>query len=214
MAELRWDQHFLNSSRGRIVTALRGRPATAEELATAIGQTRSAIRAQLRAMEADGLVHVSGYRPATTRPFAVYELTPEVEHLLSRAYLPLLTRLVEVFASQQPASQFEIVMRETGRSLAHDLKFPRAKGGSVAARLAAGSEVLNSQLGAVSHVTDDGGWAIKSSGCPLGALTDKHPGACLAIESLLEEGIGIPLDECCDRSGKPKCCFRLPAAAE
>jgi predicted ArsR family transcriptional regulator len=50
---------------------------------------------------------------------------------------------------------------------------------------------------------------IRGVACPLAALTGKHPAVCLAIESLLAEVIGVDVQECCDRTGRPKCCFRV-----
>ena len=85
-------KQLLDSSRGRIVALLRTGGLTADDVATRLGLTRSAIRAQITAMERDGVVRRAGQRPGTTRPSHVFELTPEVEQLLSSAYLPLLTQ--------------------------------------------------------------------------------------------------------------------------
>ena len=54
--------------RGRIITLLQARPLTIEELATQLRLTANAVRAQLTAMERDGLVQRAGRRPGTTRP--------------------------------------------------------------------------------------------------------------------------------------------------
>jgi predicted ArsR family transcriptional regulator len=209
---LRLHSRFFQSSRGRIVNALRRGMMTADELARSLEQTNHAIRAQLRAMERDGVIEAAGFRPGTTRPFSVYRLTPEVEQLLSRAYTPFLTRLVQVFASRHDPEEVETVMRDTGRALAEDLGARIDKRGSIAERLAAASQLMNDELGAVTHVEQDGdGPAIKGGSCPLSALTDKNPGACLAIESLLTECLGVPVQECCERQARPTCCFRIGA---
>jgi predicted ArsR family transcriptional regulator len=52
-------QQLLDTSRGRIVALLRARARTAEDVATALGLTRNAVRVQLAAMERDGVVHRS-----------------------------------------------------------------------------------------------------------------------------------------------------------
>ena len=185
---------------------------TAEELARRLGQTQPAIRAQLRSMERDGVIEAAGQRAGTTRPFAVYRLTAEVEQLLSRAYTPFLTRLVQVFSSRHTVQEFETVMRDTGRGLAQDLAARASAGPSLGERLAAATQLMNEELGAVTHVEEDAeGVAIRGAACPLSALTDKNPGACLAIESLLTECLGVSVKECCDRRGRPRCCFRVSA---
>jgi DNA-binding MarR family transcriptional regulator len=114
-------KQLLDSSRGRIVTLLRGGGLTADDIASKLGVTRSAIRAQITGMERDGVVRRAGQRPGTTRPSHVFELTPEVEQLLSSAYIPLLTQLVHVFASGLPAHQLEAMLRQAGKSLADEL---------------------------------------------------------------------------------------------
>ena len=75
-------KQLLDSSRGRIVTLLRTGGFTADEIASKLALTRSAIRAQITGMERDGVVRRVGQRPGTTRPSHVFELTPEVEQLL------------------------------------------------------------------------------------------------------------------------------------
>jgi predicted ArsR family transcriptional regulator len=139
----------------------------------------------------------------------VFELTPEVELLLSKAYVPLLTQLVQVFADGLPAGQVDTLLRQAGRGLAHQLAQGQKLTGSLASRVAMASELLNDQLGAMTHVERNGGYVIRGVGCPLAALTGKHPGVCLAMESLVTEVVGSPAHECCDRAERPRCCFQI-----
>lgn len=202
-------KQLLDSSRGRIVTLLRAGGLTADDIASKLGLTRSAIRAQITGMERDGVVRRAGRRPGTTRPSHVFELTPEVEQLLSSAYIPLLTHLVDVFADGLPAHQLETMLRQVGKNLADELSGGKRPTGKMAARVAIASEMLNDQLGAMTHVEGNGGYVIRGVGCPLAALTGKHPGVCRAMESLVAEVIGAPVHECCDRSDRPQCCFEI-----
>ena len=66
---------------------------------------------------------------------------------------------------------------------------------SLRARVHAASELLNAQLGAITHVEENGKLVIRGAGCPLAALTGKHPAVCLAMESLLTEVIGAAVVE-------------------
>jgi predicted ArsR family transcriptional regulator len=202
-------QQLLDSSRGRIVTRLRRGGLTVDDIAAQLGLTPNAVRAQMTAMERDGVVRRVGRRPGTTRPSHVFELTPEVEQLLSEAYLPFLTQLVRLFANALPAQQVDTVMRDVGKGLANDLPIGKRPPGSVRARVTVASELLNKHLGAVTHVEGNGGYVIRGVACPLAALTGKHPAVCLAMESLLTELIGTAVHECCDRSGRPQCCFEI-----
>jgi hypothetical protein len=49
---------------------------------------------------------------------------------------------------------------------------------------------MNEHLGALTRVEGNGGIVIRGAGSPLAALTGKHPGVCLAMESLVTEMVG------------------------
>jgi predicted ArsR family transcriptional regulator len=202
-------KQLLDTTRGRIVTALQRGDSTVDDMAAELGLTGNAVRAQITAMERDGVVMRVGRRPGTTRPSHVFQLTPEVEQVLSQAYVPLLTQLVQVFANALPTEQVDALMREAGRGLATELPFGRRRGATLRSRVSAASELLNKELGAVTHVEENGGYVIRGAGCPLAALTGKHPAVCLAMESLLTELLGVEVTECCDRAARPKCCFEI-----
>jgi len=207
-------KQLLDSSRGRIVTLLRRGALTADDIASELQVTRSAIRAQITGMERDGVVRRAGQRPGATRPSHVFELTPDVEQLLSSAYIPLLTQLVDVFAAGLPADQLETMLRQAGKKLADEMAGGKRPAGNLAARVAMASEMMNEQLGATTHVEGNGGYVIRGFGCPLAALTGKHPGVCLAMESLVAEIVGVPVRECCDRAERPQCCFEIHRRAQ
>ena len=208
MAEILGKQ-LLDTSRGRIVSLLRARSLTAEDVATELGLTRSAVRIQLAAMERDGVVRKVGKRPGTTRPSHLYELTRDVEALLSKAYIPLLTQLVEVFAEALPADQLETLLRGAGKRLAHELRRTPRIAGALESRVASASILMNEHLGALTHVESNGEITIRGAGCPLAALTGKHVGVCLAMESMVSELVGVEVRQCCERDARPRCCFEI-----
>jgi predicted ArsR family transcriptional regulator len=202
-------KQLLDSTRGRIVTLLQRSVLTADELSSQLGLTPNAVRSQLTAMERDGVVQRAGTRPGATRPSLVFSLAPQVEQLLSRAYVPLLTQLVRVFAHELPKKQVEALLRRAGKDLAAELCGGRKPLGSLQSRVTFASRLLNDQLGAVTHVEHNGRYVIRGAGCPLSALTGKHPGVCLAMESLVSEVVGTRARECCERNGRPRCCFEV-----
>jgi predicted ArsR family transcriptional regulator len=191
------------------VTLLQHGGLTVDQIATQLGLTTNAVRAHITAMERDGVVRRAGQRAGTTRPSHVFELTQAVEQLLSQAYVPFLSELVRVFASGLPSERLELLMRESGEGLAASLLHGKRPSGSLRARVAAASDLMNEQLGAVTHVEGNGGYTIRGAACPLAALTGKHPAVCLAMESLLTDVIGAPVHECCDRTERPRCCFEI-----
>lgn len=200
---------FLDTTRGRIVALLRPQPRSVEEIAAALSITGSAVRGHLRSLERDGLIRSPRTRPGVTRPYRLYELTPDVEQLLSRAYMPLLGQLVKQFALAEPPERFDAIMREAGRGLAHELS-PQPATGNLEERIRAAVDMMHRELGASTELEKaNSHYVIRGHGCPLSALSGKHPGVCHTIESLLAEILGAEVQECCDRSDQPRCCFEI-----
>ena len=127
-------QQLLDTSRGRIVTLLQAGNLTADDVATKLGLTRSAVRAQITAMERDGVVQKAGKRPGTTRPSHVYALSAQVEQLLSKAYVPLLTHLVGVFAETLPGSRSKAAAANGHQTRSRFVSWETTAGGVKATR--------------------------------------------------------------------------------
>ena len=180
-----------------------------DDIAGQMGLSANAVRVQITGMERDGVVRRVGRRPGATRPSNLYELTAEVEQLLSRAYIPLLTRLIRVFADGLPPDQVDTFFREAGKGIVEELGLKKNFSGTLTNRVNLASKILNDELGAMTHVEENGAYIIRGVGCPLAAVTGKHPAVCRAMESLVEELVEAPVSECCDRSERPKCCFHI-----
>jgi predicted ArsR family transcriptional regulator len=203
-------KQFLETSRGRIAALLRRGGLTAEEMAAHLRLTTNAVRAQLAGMERDGLVRRAGQKRGATRPSHVFELTGDVEQLLSGAYIPLLTHLLRVFSKGVRPDKVKKIMRQTGKSLAAEFAAARPPSASLEARVRAANDLLSGQLGAVTSVArNNGGFVIRGVACPLAAITNKHPAVCLVIESFVHEIVDVPVRECCDRTGRPSCRFEI-----
>jgi len=202
-------KQLFDTSRGRIVALLQRSELTVDEIAAELTVSPNAIRVQITAMERDGVVERVGLRPGTTRPSQLYHLTAEVEQLLSRAYVPLLTHVVGVFANHLAAAEMVDVLRDAGRGLADQLLGGKRPAGSIESRVNTASELLNQELGALTFVEKNGGYTIRGHGCPLAAVTGKHPAVCVAMEQFVSELVGATARECCDRSERPRCCFHI-----
>jgi predicted ArsR family transcriptional regulator len=195
---------------GRILELLRRGPKTVDELAAALGLTRTAVRAQLAGLERDELVEQRGSRRGTSKPSRMYGVTAQAELLFSRAYVPILTRLLHVLAGRLSAAEFDSVMHEVGRSLMEGHAVPR---GQLGERVAGASALLNDLGGLTEVEPQNGGYLIQSHGCPLAAATANHPEVCTALESLLSEFVGAQVTKCCDRFNRERCCFEVGLAA-
>lgn len=193
-------------TRSRMITALRRGPMTLDQLATALGLTRTAIRLQLVALERDGLVRRGGVRTGRTKPAHLYVLTHEAERDLSRAYIPVLTQLLHVLAARLSPTAFDAVMRDVGRGLVVERARPR---GALRERAEAASRLLN-DLGGLTEIEERAdGLAIQSHGCPLAATAIDHPETCFAMESLVSEFVGAPAVQRCARGERPRCRFEI-----
>jgi predicted ArsR family transcriptional regulator len=207
------NQRFNDSTRGRIVALLRLRPRTVEELAAELGLTDNAVRPHLVGLERDGMVRQAGARrrEGAGKPAVLYELHPDAEPLLSRAYAPVLGALLEVLTEQLSERDARKVLRETGRRLAASVG-GRAPG-DLQARARAAATVLTALGGSVNVEEHRGSAILRGAACPLATAVSRSPHICGAVESLVAEISGAKVAECCDRTDRPRCCFELRSAA-
>jgi predicted ArsR family transcriptional regulator len=205
-------RRFLETTRGRVITQLRQGPNAVEELARGLGLTDNAIRAHLATLERDGLVRQAGTRrgPGAGKPAVIYELAPEAEVRLSRAYAPVLTALLEELTGRLPPEQTEAVLLAVGRRLG--TAAPR-RSGTLQERIRDAVALLNELGGDASVESNSRGLRIRGFGCPLSAAVARRPEACRAVEGLLSEMIGAPVVQCCEHGPRPRCCFTIPSAA-
>jgi predicted ArsR family transcriptional regulator len=193
---------------GRIIEVLRRKPLTIDELAAALGLTRTAVRSQLATLQRDGVVEARGMRRGVSKPARTFGVTAEAELDFSRAYVPILSQLLHVLADRLSPEELDALMREVGRTTIAGRARPR---GPLGDRVAAASDLLN-DLGGLTEVRAEPGYfLIESYGCPLAAVTVDHPEMCNTLESLLSEFVGDPVTKCCDRYDRQRCCFEVAA---
>jgi predicted ArsR family transcriptional regulator len=180
---------------------------TVEELAAALGLTDNAVRAHLVSLERDGLVQPGERRGGRVgKPATSYRISAEVDLLLSKAYLPLLTGLLEALGDRIPTEQLRALLQDAGNRMAAGIEQPK---GDLARRVQAASQLLN-QLGGLSSVEQaKTGFMIRSRGCPVAAAVQERPEVCEAIVSLLADLTGAQVRSCCQRGDRPSCCFEV-----
>lgn len=213
MKTSRFDERFFESTRGRIVSLLRGTASTVNELAEALGLTDNAIRAHLLSLERDGLVLQSGTQRGARKPHFAYRLTPEAERLFPKAYDVLLNRLISVLKSQLPPEAVAEILRTVGRSLA-ETEAADQPGDDLESRLGRAVRVLEAIGGSARVASEDAHLVIRSSSCPLAAAVAEHPEVCRLAEALVAEIVGAPVHERCERGQFPRCRFEIVGASE
>jgi predicted ArsR family transcriptional regulator len=183
---------------------------TIDDLAGALGLTRTAVRAQLTTMLADGVIEHRGARPSSSKPARMYGMTVDAELQFSVAYIPVLIQLLDALTQRLSPEELDGMLREVGRSMVSGRSLPR---GGLRDRVIAANTVLV-DLGGLTEVIEEGDeFVILGHGCPLAAATSTYPQACNIIESLLTETIGQPVAKCCDRESRERCCFKVSAGA-
>jgi predicted ArsR family transcriptional regulator len=206
MEAIKLDRRFFESTRGQIVTILRGSACTVEELSAKLELTDNAVRAHLSTLERDGLVRQSGLRRGPRKPHFTYVLTPEADALFPKAYDALLNQLISVLKSRLQPSEIEDVLREVGRAVAAGAP---AGQDDFESRVQTALKVLEAIGGAATAEQHGDMTVIQSSGCPLGAAVTVHPEVCQLAETLVAEVVKAPVVERCDREGRPKCRFEI-----
>ena len=201
------DTRFLASTRGKIITLLRRKSHTVDELAGALDITSNGVRVQLALLERDGLVQQHGVRRRGGKPAHYYRLTEQGERLFPKAHELVLKELLDVFGERTSPGQEEELMRAVGRRIAskHVLT-----GDTIRARLDEAVVVLNNLGGLVQVEESEAHLSVCGYSCPLSDLAAVHPSACKMMETLLTEMIGTPIYERCERSESLRCWLEMP----
>lgn len=201
-------ERFFESTRGQIVTLLRGSTCTVDELAEKLSLTDNAVRSHLATLERDGLVHQTGLRRGARKPHFTYALTDEADRLFPKAYDALLNQLIAVLKNRLSPQEMEEVLREVGRAVAGDM--PNGNG-SFESRVQRALNVLEAIGGSAQLEVHDDRVVIQGNGCPLAAAVSVHPEVCQLAETLVAEIVKAPVEEHCDRTVRPQCRFEIDA---
>ena len=201
-----WLLRLTGDTRVEMLRLLRRSRQTITSLADALRLTDNAVRTHVAALERDGIVeHVGTQRDPGGKPARVYDLTGTGEELFPKAYALVLGGLVEEIARAEGRDRAIELLRGVGRRVAAGV----SKADGDEARVQAAAAFLRDLGGDVEVVRAGDGWHLKGYGCPLSAVTRRHPEVCALAQVLVEEITGSPVTECCDREGRPRCGFRV-----
>jgi len=210
MKETRLGERFFESTRGRIVTLLRGTTRTVNELAEELELTDNAVRSHLLTLERDGLVRQSGVQRGHRKPHFAYELTPEAEHLFPKSYDALLNVLLSVLKETLAPDELENVLREVGRKAAAKTAPSLAAGSDLSNRAEGAVKVLEALGGAPRLEEEEGKVVIRSASCPFATAVEAHPEVCRVAETLVAQITGGRVREKCNKTAlPPRCSFEI-----
>jgi predicted ArsR family transcriptional regulator len=206
-----WVERLTGETRARLLNLLRRSRQTITGLADGLGLTDNAVRTHVAVLERDGIVEQVGtQRDTGGKPARVYALTGEGEELFPKAYALILGGLVEEIARVDGWDRATDLLRAVGRRAASGTAAPADREG----RVAAAAAVLRSLGGEIEVQRTEHGYTLQGYACPLSAVTAKHPQVCDLARALVEEITGQSVTECCDRSDRPRCRFRIDAKPE
>ena len=203
-------ERLIGETQIRILGLLRRSRQSITSLAAALGLTDNAVRMHIAALHRDGIVdQVGTERETGGKPARLYGLTPEGEELFPKAYALVLGKLVEEIVRTQGRARAVELLRAVGAQAA--AAAPR--GANRKRRMEAAAQAFR-DLGADAEVEKAGkGWRLQAHGCPLSAVTAGHPELCELGKALVQEVVGEPVTECCQRGDRPRCAFEISGTA-
>jgi predicted ArsR family transcriptional regulator len=204
------DRRFMASTRGRILTLLRRRKHTVDDLAGTLDLSDNAVRTQLHTLERDGLVAYEGTRRGPGKPAHLYRLAPDAERVFPKSYAAVLDNLLQVLGERLPPEALEATLDEVGQRLAATVP-PLT--GSTEARIP-GVIAAFAGIGGLAELETSGAClAIQGYDCPLSRAVLGYPGACRVLQAMLETVLEQPVTEECDKGDPPRCRFVLSSPA-
>jgi DeoR family transcriptional regulator, suf operon transcriptional repressor len=197
---------LLGETQARLLGLLRRSRQTVTGLADALGLTDNAVRMHIAALHRDGIVEQVGtLRDTGGKPARQYGLTRAGEELFPKAYALVLGKLVDEIVRTQGRDRAVQLLRAVGAQAASGA----SQGTNPKRRMEAAAQLFR-DLGSDTEVekTADG-WRLQGYGCPLSAVTAGHPEMCELGKALVEEVVGEPVTECCQRGERPRCGFEI-----
>jgi predicted ArsR family transcriptional regulator len=201
-----WLGKLTGETQAKLLELLRRSQHTIASLAKALRLTDNAVRLHVDTLRRHGIVaDVGTQRDTGGKPARIYGLTSEGEELFPKAYARVLGALVSEISRTEGRERAVELLRAVGARLGSSIAVPADTSG----RVTVAANVLRG-LGADVEVrrTEDG-WHLQGHGCPLSAVAPEHPEVCALAQALIEQITGRPVGECCDRSGRPDCAFRV-----
>ncbi len=177
----------LPAARRDVLMALKRRgPAWADDLATDLGVTVSAVRQHLAALAAGGLVSHERVRSGPGRPRHVHRLTPEADELFPRAYGELTSELLACVEDEDPALLGRVFERRRQRRVARAQA--RMAGLDLAGRVTALAAVLDDDGYLAEAVPqDDGSFRIVEHNCAILNVALRYGMACSTELAFIRE---------------------------
>jgi predicted ArsR family transcriptional regulator len=205
------EDSFFQTTRGRIVAALKRTPKTATELSTELGLTANAVRQHLARLERDGLVAEAKARRGRTKPSQLFSLTHDGDRLFPQRYDVLLNAVLDEVRREGGADAVATIFRNIGERSArrHAHRF---EGKDAGQRVEEVAKILGEHgvLADVERLPE--GFVLREHNCPFKETAVSHPQVCTVVHTLMEESLSAkPLQRTSIARGDDTCEFLVPA---
>jgi predicted ArsR family transcriptional regulator len=185
--------------------------ASIDELARALGVTRTAVRQHLAALARDALVAPGAERATGGRPERLFVLTKEGREAFPRHYSWFARLLIEAIAKEHGTAGLRIRLGRIASAVVAELRQRSSRKESRRQKVKDAS-ILMDELGYDARTAADiaGAPTIEADNCVFHELAMKNPEVCQFDLSLLSglTGSKVELDECMARGGHV-CRFRF-----
>jgi DeoR family suf operon transcriptional repressor len=202
---------FFDSTRGKIVEALRNRPAaSAFELANEFGLSPNAIRQQLLILERDGLVLGKSVRRGKTKPTHEYSLTGLADRYFPQAYDRILNAVLREVRETQGDAAVADIFAAIGKRAARKVG-ERVEGQPIDVRIAEIAASIKAS-GVSADVERRGDTLIlHEHNCPYANVVSEHPEACSVIHTMLGDVVAPDVKQTESlATGGSECRFEVP----
>jgi predicted ArsR family transcriptional regulator len=190
-------------------------PASPDQLATALGASRTGVLQQLRALEETHLVQRWAQRHGVGRPRHLYDVTPDAQDLFPTNYDGLAAGLlaaIETIGGGDLLEQvFEARRQQIGTRIRRDLAQRLRSGSSLVDKVRA-LAVIQDADGYLSNATvdPDGTIRLREHNCAIFHVARSQPAACDAELRLFTDILGTDVvRETHIASGDRSCTYRI-----
>jgi predicted ArsR family transcriptional regulator len=202
-----------------IVKLRRDGPASPDQLAAAIGASRTGVLQQLRALEATNFVSRQTVRHGVGRPRHLYDVTPDAQELFPSNYdalaAGLLAAIGAVGGDQLVEQVFQARRRQIGERVRRDLDDRVGRDAPLVERVRA-LAVLQDEQGylADAQIDPDGTVRLREHNCAILDVARGEVAACKAELELFREVLGADVvRETHIASGDRCCSYRVEERA-
>jgi predicted ArsR family transcriptional regulator len=205
---------FFDSTRGKIVDALRNRrAASAFELAAEFGLSANAIRQQLVILERDGLVIGKSVRRGKTKPTHEYELTAEANRYFPQAYDRMLNAVLREIRTTDGDQAVTRIFENIGKRASEKMA-AHVAGKNVSDRVDAIAASIRSTGVTVDVERQGDVLVLREHNCPYASVVAENPECCTAIHTVLDTVIDTSVKQTESlATGGNACRFEVAAPA-